>query len=82
MRAAAYSPAVKNSRATAANQGLADRIGQHAAGALVGQKVRYRLRNGEDPSIAFDELLAVTDRYGLNSPATAAFVKEVAKSCA
>ena len=82
MRTGTYPHFPSSGSPATANQGLADRSGAHAAGALAGQKVRQRLRDGDDPSIAFDELLELADRHGgLNTLACAGFIRELAKAC-
>ena len=58
---------------------LASRVGHHAIGALAAQKVIYRIKQFEDPSIAFDELLTLVDAHGVNSVAVAAYLRELAK---
>lgn len=63
-------------------QPVADRAMANAVGALAGQKAIDAIRDGADPSTAFDRLLELADAHGLHSPATAAFMREFAKRAA
>ena len=80
MRAGAFTHLAPSSHAAAANQALADRIGQHATGALAAQRVKHRIREGADTAEAFDRLLELADAHGVNSAAVAGYVAELAKA--
>jgi hypothetical protein len=62
------------------NQLTAEHVNHVAIGGRAGQDVKDRVHGGEDPSIAFDRLLELADKFGLNSATVAAFMRELGKA--
>ena len=72
----------RNAEVRRGNAFLADQSAEYAAGTIAAQVVIDEIRHGKHPAVAFDALLALVDRSGINSAAVAAFTAELGRRAA
>lgn len=61
------------------NAHVAREVEQHSQAVLQAQKVKHRIREGEDPNLAWEELQILIDCHALKCIGAASFVRELAK---
>lgn len=67
------------SRVTRTNRAVAEQVHQHSVGALAAQRAIQSVRDGADLDVVWLRLVETVTAHGFKSPATAAFVRELAK---